>query len=121
MNFQSLKTMIDSLIQTYTCPECSAHASSDSVDVIWAAWSTINIDIECPNCGKHSMVKSEVLTLDLAKQGISPENLQQLKEWILVWKMKQNQNKIKDEQIVSLNKNLKKEDFNVSDLLGEQE
>ena len=119
MNYQSIKWMIESLIQSYECPECSYWIEDNSIEIIWAAWSTINMDILCINCWKHSIVKSEVLSIDLTKQNISPENLEKLKNTLLKtnWKQKINQVTIKDEEIVGLNKNLNKNWLNVSELL----
>jgi endogenous inhibitor of DNA gyrase (YacG/DUF329 family) len=72
--------MIDSLVKTYKCPECGNEVNDNNVDVIGAAGTTINIDVECPGCGKHSMIKSEVMSLDLTNQNITAEKLQQIKD-----------------------------------------
>ena len=80
MNFKALKWMIDSLVKTYKCPECGNEVNDNNVDVIWAAGTTINIDVECPQCWKHSMIKSEVMSLDLSNSNITAEKLQQIKD-----------------------------------------
>ena len=120
MNFQSIKWMIESLIKTYKCPECNEWISESNVDIIWAAWSTINIDIECPSCWKHSMLKTEILAINLTEKGISAENIEKLKSVLLNSNSVKNieQKTINDEEIVWLNKDLKKWKLNVSDLLG---
>lgn len=115
MNFQSLKWMIDSLVKTFKCPECNSEVQDNNVDIMWVAWNTINIDILCGKCWKHSMVKTEVLTIHLTDRGISSENIQKLKDSLMNWKIKIG-SKIKDEEIKWLNNELKKEEFNVSDL-----
>lgn len=134
MNFKALKGMIDSLVKTYKCPECGAEVNDNNVDVIGAAGTTINIDVECPNCGKHSMIKSEVMSLDLTNANITPDKLQQIKETL--WKIKGGNikaeiveswavgntnrpkaNPIKDNEIIDLNSELKQEELNVEDLL----
>lgn len=122
MNFQSLKWMIESIILSYKCPECSAQTNESSIDIIWAAWTTINIDIECTNCWKHSMVKTEILSLDLTNKGLSKEAINKLRQSLLSIKPNINTKSIsiKDEEIVELNKELKKESFNVSDLLWDK-
>lgn len=121
MNFQSLKWMVESLINTYKCPECWNSVNDSNIDIIWAAWTTINIDIECSNCWKHSMLKTEVLSIDLNSKWVSPESIEKLKASLLNWNWKIISQKtiIKDEEIVELNKDLKREKLNVSDLLGE--
>jgi len=116
MNYKALKWMIDNLTKTYNCPECNWEVDEAWVDIIWAAGTTINIDIECPNCGKHSMIKSEVITLDLS----NIQNIAWL-QWTLEWVIQKNtavdpKNLIKDKQIVDLNKDLKKTNFLVEDL-----
>ena len=122
MNFQSLKWMIDTLVKTFNCPECNSEVNDSSVDIMWAAGSTINIDIMCPNCWKHSMVKTEVLAIDLSAKGISAENIEKLKKSLMSWnsKMDINVSKIKDDEIKGLNNDLNKDDLNVSDLFWEQ-
>lgn len=119
MNFQSIKWMIESLVKSYKCPECWEGISDLNVDIIWAAWSTINIDIECFSCWKHSMVKTEVLAINLSEKWISAENIEKLK-WALIknTSIKTNNKKINDDEIIWLNKDLKKSKLNVSDLLG---
>jgi len=120
MNFQSIKSMMESLVKTYKCPECSEWISEANIDIIWAAWSTINIDIECFSCGKHSMIKTEILAIDLTEKWISPENIEKLKNALMKnWTIKSiEEKKINDEEIIWLNKDLKKWKLNVSDLLG---
>lgn len=119
MNFQSIKSMIESLTKTYKCPECNNSITDSNIDIIWAAWTTINIDIECFNCWKHSMIKTEILAVDLTNKWISAENLEKLKNTLLkgVTKINSTSKKINDEEIVNLNKDLKKWKLNVSDLL----
>ena len=116
MNFQALKWMMDSLVKTFKCPECFAEVSDNNVDIIGAAWNTINIDIECPKCNRHSMIKSEVLLVDLKKINIVKEKLEQIK-WKLGWiNFNNNKNFINDWEIVNLNQDLKKKNLSVKDL-----
>ncbi|QFR39269.1 hypothetical protein A9Q91_03465 [Candidatus Gracilibacteria bacterium 28_42_T64] len=129
MNFKALKGMIDSLVQTYKCPECSHDVQDNNVDVIGAAGSTINIDIECPNCKKHSMIKSEILSMDLTNMNFSSDKIGQIKNVLEGLKgnisgtIIQNGSieSIKDEEIINLNTDLKKRNLDVSDLLGGSE
>lgn len=121
MNFQSLKWMIDSLVKTYKCPDCQTTVNDSNVDIIWAAWNTINIDIVCSNCWKHSMVKTEILSIDINKSWVIAEKIQELKNSLINKKQNNSllESKINDELIIWLNKDLKKEKLNVSDLLWE--
>jgi len=121
MNYKALKWMMENLTTTYKCPECNSEVDEWFVDIIWAAWNTINIDIECHECHKHSMIKSEVISLDLSQvQNI--EWLQNSLKW-LIWNKQQvvqNKDLIKDEHIVELNKDLKKWEIWVSELFKEE-
>lgn len=123
MNFKWLKSMIDSLVATYKCPECWEWATEDNVDIIGAAGNTINIDLVCGKCDKHSMIKSEVVSLDLDKSNISVEQLQVLREhlWSLGGKLSipMKENKVSDEEITDLHKKLQESDLSLSDLFSE--
>ena len=121
MNFQTLKWMIESIVKSYKCPECNSSVSDANIDIMWAAWVTINIDVECANCWKHSMIKTEVMSIDLTNKALSSEDIEKLKKTILIknWKMISSNNPIKDKEIIDLNKDLKKSKLNVTDLLGE--
>jgi len=121
MNYQSLKWMIESIINSYKCPECKTQVNESNIDIIWAAWSTINIDIECYGCWKHSMIKTEVLSLNLTNNWLLSDNIEKLKKTLLNLNPNiiTNNTIIKDEEIVDLNRNLKKKSLNVSELLWE--
>jgi len=122
MNYQSLKWMIDSLTQTYKCPECQAWVNDYNIDIMWAAGTTINIDIACEKCGKHSMIKTEVLFIDLRNKNFSPQDLEKLKQTLTAakWKVIWTQKIIKDAEIVDLNKDLRQNKLNVSDLFWDK-
>ncbi len=124
MNYVALKWMIDSMVESHKCPSCQSEISEEDIDIIGAAGTTINIDVTCPKCGKHSMVKVEVVSMDLQKMNISNEQLREIgkKLWEMVWvkwsisKTKISKNIIKDEEIVTLSKVLKERKFKVDDL-----
>jgi len=113
MNYKWLQTMVDSLIENYKC-ECWALVTEEDVDIMWAAGNNVNIDILCPNCGKHSMMKSQLIV-------IKPENIWAIKNNLLNMKEqiehKKIENSIKDKEIVDLSKDLKN-DIAVSDLFN---
>ena len=113
--------MIDSIVQSYKCPECTVGVNEGNIDIIWAAGTTINIDITCEGCGKHSMVKTEVVSLDLSGKNLSPELVNKLKQtlsWNSIQLTKNTAECIKDEEIVDLNKDLRKNKLDVTELLG---
>ena len=111
MNYQGLKTMIEGLVKSHKCPECKSSITDSSIDIIGAAWSNVNIDIECPSCKKHSMVKTQLLQVNVG-------SISELKEKLLktVSIIKRNPNTIKDKEITNLSKDLRNSDFNASDL-----
>lgn len=123
MKFWALKWLVENVLRSYRCSECSCEVNEENIDVIWAAWNTVNIDIECSNCGKHSMIKSEVLTLDLSNMNITKEKLWNIKAelWKIQGKINLKKDSIKDELIINLNKSLKQEKMNVSDLFWSDE
>jgi len=141
MNFKALKWMIDSLVKSYKCPECWNEVNDNNVDVIGAAGTTVNIDIECPSCGKHSMIKSEVMSLDLTQSNLTPDKIAMIKDtlWKLngnmkadlivenneeaerIAKEKKAEKAIKDKEIVKLNTELKQDALNVEDLFWDEE
>lgn len=123
MNFWALKWLVENVVKNYKCPECNSDISDNNIDVVWAAWNTVNIDIECSNCWKHSMIKSEVMTFDLSKLPLEKEKLEAIKNHLWSVKAKINVKKtlIKDEEIVDLSKNLKKTNLDVSELFGKWE
>ena len=129
MNFQTLKWMIESLVKSYKCPMCMNGVSESDVSIIWAAGNTLNIDVNCGSCSKHSMVKIEVMWIDLTKHDAPADMLKELKSRfrdlapnaeITSWDML-SWTPIKDENIMDLNKNLKSDNLSVEDLFRDQE
>ncbi|MDQ7009669.1 MAG: hypothetical protein Q9M94_05250 [Candidatus Gracilibacteria bacterium] len=107
MNFQTLKGMVDSLVQTFSCPECNSGVDENCVDVMGTAGQNINVDVICPHCHKHSIIRAQILALEIPIQDIKIES--NTKKKIL----------IKDSQIIELNKNLKSNNISISELFGE--
>lgn len=121
MNFKGLKSMIQNLVSSYTCPDCWSNTKEENIDIMWAAGTTINIDIECSECGKHSLLKTEVLSLDASKISFWEKEIQLLRSLLQQNGVQKswNDHKMKDEEIVNLDKELKKENLNISDLFSE--
>lgn len=108
MNYQALKSMIENLVKTFKCKECWNYITEENIDIVWAAWNNVNIDIECPNCKKHTMLKSQVIQIDLS-------NIKDLKNNLLNLKTK-IENPIKDEEMIKLSKDLKNRNISAKDL-----
>ena len=65
MNFQALKWVVSSIIEWYTCPDCKSQVWEENIDIIWTAWTNINLELVCPKCKKNSIIKGRVLSIDL--------------------------------------------------------
>lgn len=125
MNYQTLKWMIENLIQSYKCPMCQSPVSETSVDIIGAAGTTINIDIECPACKKHSMIRAEVAQLDVSNISLAKDKINKIQSLLNQIKNPQAWNvngkhiikeTINDTEIVNLSKDLKNRKITASDL-----
>jgi len=127
MNYKTLKWMLESLVKVYKCPMCNAEVSENAVDIVWAAWNTVNIDIECENCKKHSMIKAEINNVNIIPINVWENWIEWLKQSLENIKSKITQNtransnttKITDTEIIDLNKKLKSIDLNAQDLFTE--
>ncbi len=108
MNYQALKSMLDNVLESFSCPECNTKIKEENIDIIWAAWTNLNLDIVCPKCWRHTMMKSQVLTIDLSSI------------WFFKNIKKSNKlNAIKDEEVIKLSKELKNRKLKASDLFSE--
>lgn len=112
MNYQALKSMIESLIKSFKCQECQSNITEKNIDIVWAAWNSVNIDIECPNCKKHTMVKSQILQIDASNINLLKDNLTKLKTNL--------DTPIKDEEMIKLSKDLKNRNISASDLFSDK-
>jgi transcription elongation factor Elf1 len=128
-----LKNMVENLVTSYKCPFCASTSISEkNIDIVWAAGNTVNIDMHCPSCNKHFMTKTEVVQMDTTN--LTPEKLGQIQQSLSalkgklggnldvsleLWDKIKEVNKIKDENILGLREEMKKKDFNASDLFSE--
>lgn len=138
MNFQTMKWMIENLIKNHKCPVCQSSVKENNIDIIGAAGSTLNIDIECPQCKKHTMVKAEIAHINLGTFQNGKESLEWLKSYIenfkknlgtsphIEMRIEADENelingwkKIEDSQIIDLSKALKSKKINAADLFWE--
>lgn len=118
MNYKALKWVIDWILNSHKCPSCNSLINESWVDIIWAAWSTVNIDISCTTCWKHSIIKAEVAQVDVNSLGnwkkIDP---QILKDQILSKiNLSKNTNNLSKEDLDDLNNKISNENISISDL-----
>lgn len=132
MNFQAIKWMVDSLVETFTCPECNSKVDDSCVDVMWTAGQNINVDVVCKNCSKHTIIRAQMLELEIPIKDIKMktnelwqidemqeklDNIEKYKGHIEDMKAtKEKSSLIKDSEIVELNKNLKSNNISMEEL-----
>ncbi len=121
--------MVENLVSSYKCPFCGGKDISEkNIDIVGAAGNTVNIDMHCPSCQKHFMAKTEVMQMELGN--VSSEKLAQIQKSLMAlkWKLWGNieieselpdEATIKDENIIEIQKNMQKDDFDLNDLFGE--
>lgn len=132
MNYQMLKTLLDSLVTNFRCPSCSSGVVDNNIEIVWAAGTSVNLDVFCPNCEKHTFVKAEVSQINLWNIiDFKSENMDELKQKLHqkltslniknrdIWETKNIEAKINEKEILELRKILKNEHINVWDILGE--
>lgn len=131
MNYQILKNLLDSLISNFRCPNCQASVTENNIEIVGAAGTSVNLDIECVSCTKHTFVKAEVAQIHLWNMlDITPENMEEIKQKLQqklsglqiknrnIWETKNIQAQINEKEILELRDILKNEHINVEDFLG---
>lgn len=119
MNYEALKLLINSLVTNFKCTNCTSNVTEKDINLLGIEWQKIVLDIKCPSCDKKTLIKSEVVSVDLTKMNLSREQISLLKSKIETTnaeKIVNSQTNINDKFIVDLNRDLKKENLNVSDL-----
>lgn len=109
MNYKILKNIIENLLWNFSCPTCGSEVSENDLEVIGAAWNSLNINVACPQCSKNIMVKTEVAHIDLWKinAGNIPDEIKNKIKTLKSELPAPTKNQIKDEQIIDLNNKLK--------------
>ena len=115
MNFEALNWLINSILDWYLCPHGWAKVDKRNINIKNIDWNAVTLDIFCKVCKKNSIVKSEIVSIDLAKH-LNEQQLGVLKNTLNKGKLKIGN--ISDSEIVKLDKDLKKENVNVSDLFN---
>jgi len=50
MNYQMLKTLLDSLVTNFKCPNCNEQVTDSNIEIVGAAGNSVNLDIGCVAC-----------------------------------------------------------------------
>lgn len=119
MNYEALKLLIKSLVSNFKCTNCLSTITEKDINLNWIEWQKIILELSCSNCTKKAIIKSEVMSVDLTKMNLSKDQIFMLKNTIEtnnVNKIIESQVLINDKLIIELNKDLKKDNLNVSDL-----
>lgn len=130
MNYQMLKTLIDSLVTNFRCPNCEWQVGESNIEIVGAAGTSVNLDISCMQCSKHTFVKAEVSQMNLSNiLDMTGWNIEEFKQklwqrlsWIATkkaWWGNENNPQIKEKQILELRELFKNENTNVEDFLGQ--
>jgi len=114
MIYETLKSLVEWLKTSYKCPKCNVKVGESDIDIVGAAWNTVNFDIICPKCGKHGIVKSQLMMVDLNWLTEIKHSIESIKNKLE--SSKETKVKISDSEIVNLDKDLKNEKINASDL-----
>ncbi len=114
MNLQALEWLIKSIVSSFICDSCNKKVKISDVNIKILEWSLAILEVNCSSCAKKSLIRSEVMSLDITKY-LTKEQLSWIKKTIEQKKLAGN---ITDKEIVSLNNDLRKENINVSDLFN---
>lgn len=133
MNYQMLKTLIDSLLNNFRCPNCQWSVQENNIEIVWAAGTSINLDVVCWACEKHTFVKAEVSQINLGNiVDLNPDNLDEFKHKLHqklsninitskeFWWTQNIEAQINDKEILELRATLENEHLNVQDLFWEK-
>lgn len=109
MNYKILKNIIENLLQTFQCPSCTENIEESGIEVVWAAGNSLNLNMTCPACEKSTIVRTEVANVNLWKLDALniPEEIKSKIKNLKSEIKTDAKTKIKDEEIISLNKKLK--------------
>ncbi len=136
MNFGMLKNMVENLVSSYICPFCSSkNMNEQHIDIVGAAGNTVNIDMHCPSCNRHFMAKTEVIQMELGT--LTADKVSQIQRSLLALKGKLGgnleieieknteahtniQTLIREEEILSLRKDMQQKEFSVADLFTDE-
>ena len=87
MNFEALNWLINSILDWYLCPHCWAKVDKRNINIKNIDWNAVTLDIFCKVCKKNSIVKSEIVSIDLAKH-LNEQQLGVLKNTLNKGKLK---------------------------------
>lgn len=109
MNYLIIKSIIEATIANFQCKECQSHITERDLNILGTAGNSVNLEIICPNCKLQGVVKAEIGMMNIGNVG-NPELAQQIRQFVESMKngkiFSMNENSIKDEDILTLRKDL---------------
>ena len=81
MNYQMLKTILDSLVSNFKCPTCNSSVTEKEVEILWTANQSINLEIVCPECNcsvVESILEDLAQTMEWRHDDFTCNNLSSL-------------------------------------------
>lgn len=117
MNYDAFQLLIKSLLNNFKCDWCKTWITTSDIEIMSIEWKKVTLNVNCKSCNKSSLVKSEVIWIDLSKMNLTENQITMIKNSIDVKNTRKfSNNKIKEDTINKLLENLKKENLNVTDL-----
>lgn len=123
MNYQVIKMLIDALVKEFKCPNCQEGVNENNIEVVGAAGNSMNLDIHCSSCQKHTFIKSELTQINMWNivknfpswaSFVNPLSQNSWKFIRWAW----DEVLIEEKQIMELRDIFKGKNINVSDFLG---
>lgn len=111
MNFEALNWLVNSILNWFSCWNCWWKAKKENLNIKSIDQNSAVIEIICEKCWKDTVIKSEVMAVDLTKF-LTNEQIKEVKQSFL----KKWLENISDEEIEKLWKDLKKTKINAKDL-----
>lgn len=126
MNYQMLKSILDSIVMNFRCQDCTGSVEDKNLEMISASGTSLNLNVVCPHCGKSTLVKAEVNSVDLGSIAPDGSNLWEVKEKLAnhIHSMKKQLQTqvswpaINEKEIMDMRKKLRNENLWVNELFG---
>lgn len=110
MNYLILKNIIDSLLTTFTCKNCSSKLNAEDINILWIAGNSLSIEAICPWCKTPWVIKAEIGLIANLSNPEFMKNVNSMVEAIKSWMVHMNSNEfswIKDSDINEMKESLK--------------
>lgn len=118
MQYIFLKNILETVLSNYVCPECQNKTNEQAIQVMGISSHGVDIHIHCHVCGAHSQLNAEINTM-AAQMLETDSGKKQFEDFLKQWwtigttmqnkdtSQNQNNNAIKDEDIVKIHNDLK--------------